>query len=98
MKLKDLLIEKDLTADTPYNTYTRIGLPPTPIAMPGYSAILAAMHPKEHQYFYFVAKGDGSHEFTTNLQDHYTAVKKAATLKSSQAAPAATPGTSNATR
>lgn len=92
------IYKKDLTADTPYNTYVHTGLTPTPIAMPGYSAILAALHPKEHQYYYFVAKGDGSHEFTTNLQDHYIAVKKSAALKASQTAPAATTGTANATR
>ncbi len=92
------IYKKDLTADTPYNTYIHKGLTPTPIAMPGYSAMLAALHPQEHQYLYFVAKGDGSHEFTTNLQSHVTAVKKAAIVKANKAATAAVPEAANATR
>lgn len=68
--------KKDLLADTPYNTYTRDGLPPTPIAMPGLAAIEAALHPAETKALYFVGKGDGSHAFTNNLQDHNRAVVK----------------------
>ena len=68
--------KKDLIADTPYNTYTRDGLPPTPIAMPGLAAIEAALHPAETKALYFVGKGDGSHAFTNNLQDHNRAVVK----------------------
>jgi UPF0755 protein len=79
------IYKKDLTSDTPYNTYVHKGLTPTPIAMPGLTAIRAALHPDNHEYLYFVAKGDGSHEFTTNLQSHVTAVKKAADVRSKAA-------------
>jgi UPF0755 protein len=67
---------KDLRKDTPYNTYTRSGLPPTPIALPGREAIHATMHPDKTNYLYFVAYGDGSgrHVFSTNLKDHEKAV------------------------
>jgi UPF0755 protein len=68
--------KKDLLADTPYNTYTRDGLPPTPIAMPGLASIEAALHPADTKALYFVGKGDGSHAFTNNLQDHNRAVVK----------------------
>jgi len=69
---------KDLKSDTPYNTYTRHGLPPTPIAMPGQGAIDAVMHPDQTPYLYFVARGDasGSHIFSTTLKDHQNAVNK----------------------
>jgi UPF0755 protein len=67
---------RDLLADTPYNTYTRNGLPPTPIAMPGRDAIAAAMHPQEDGYLYFVSRGDGSHYFSRTLEVHEQAVKK----------------------
>jgi UPF0755 protein len=66
--------KKDLLADTPYNTYTRNGLPPTPIAMPGMAAIDAALHPEKTNALYFVGKGDGSHAFSTNLAEHNRAV------------------------
>jgi UPF0755 protein len=67
---------RDLRKDTPYNTYTRHGLPPTPIALPGREAIHATLHPDKTEYLYFVAYGDGSgrHVFSTNLKDHEKAV------------------------
>jgi len=68
--------KKDLMIDTPYNTYTRSGLPPTPIAMPGLAAIEAALHPAKTKALYFVGKGDGSHEFSNNLDDHNRAVAR----------------------
>lgn len=61
---------RDLRTDTPYNTYTRKGLPPTPIAMPGRAAIEAALNPADGTSLYFVAKGDGSHAFATTLDEH----------------------------
>ena len=66
----------DLTDDTPWNTYTRDGLPPTPIAMPGGEALRAAVHPAATEYLYFVAKGDGSHQFSRTLDEHNRAVAK----------------------
>ncbi|HEY4293031.1 endolytic transglycosylase MltG [Luteibacter sp.] len=64
----------DLTTDSPYNTYTRVGLPPTPIALPGRAAIQAALHPAEGKDLYFVARGDGSHVFSSTLEQHNRAV------------------------
>lgn len=66
----------DLEADTPYNTYTRDGLPPTPIALPGTVALEAALHPAPGDALYFVARGDGSHEFSPTLDAHNRAVQK----------------------
>jgi UPF0755 protein len=68
--------KRDLSADTPWNTYTREGLPPTPIAMPGMASLRAATHPTESDYLYFVARGDGSHEFSRTLEEHNRAVAK----------------------
>jgi len=65
-----------LNQDTPYNTYTRFGLPPTPIANPGTDAIRAAMNPASTDYLYFVARGDGSHQFSKTLVEHNRAVVK----------------------
>ncbi len=67
---------KDLSADTIYNTYTRAGLPPTPIAMPGLASIEAALHPEKTKALYFVGKGDGSHAFSNSLVEHNHAVAK----------------------
>ncbi len=67
---------KDLRRDTPYNTYTRHGLTPTPIALPSAEAIHAALHPAEGNSLYFVAKGDGSHYFSGTLEEHINAVRK----------------------
>jgi UPF0755 protein len=60
----------DLTTDTPYNTYTRPGLPPTPIALPGKPALQAALHPAAGDALYFVARGDGGHVFASSLAEH----------------------------
>jgi UPF0755 protein len=68
--------KRDLTADTAYNTYTRDGLPPTPIAMPGWGALLGAVRPAQSDKLYFVAKGDGSHYFSRSLEEHNRAVAK----------------------
>lgn len=67
---------RDLTTDTPYNTYTRHGLPPTPIALAGREAVDAALHPEDGSSVYFVAKGDGSHKFSDTLAQHEAAVRK----------------------
>jgi UPF0755 protein len=68
---------RDLTSDTPYNTYTRPGLPPTPIALPGAASLQAAMHPAQSDALYFVASGlpDGSHRFSATLEEHDVAVR-----------------------
>jgi UPF0755 protein len=67
---------KDLKTDTPYNTYTRAGLPPTPIAMPGGHSLAAVLHPAPTRALYFVSRGDGSHEFSDTLGQHNAAVVK----------------------
>lgn len=66
----------DLQRDTPYNTYRRSGLTPTPIAMPGRDAIHATLHPDEGDALYFVSRGDGSHHFSSTLEEHNAAVIK----------------------
>jgi UPF0755 protein len=70
------LRKRDLQTDTPYNTYTRAGLPPTPIAMPGKLALLAAVHPEPTKALYFVSRGDGSSEFSDDLAAHNRAVNR----------------------
>ncbi len=70
------LRRRDLTGDTPYNTYTRGGLPPTPIAMPGLGALNAVLHPAKTDALYFVARGDGSSKFSSNLTEHNRAVNQ----------------------
>lgn len=67
---------KDLRTDTPYNSYTRHGLPPTPICMPGRPAIEAALHPEAGNALYFVARGDGTHVFSATLKEQNAAVEK----------------------
>jgi UPF0755 protein len=66
----------DLQTDTPYNTYLHAGLPPTPIAMPGKASLLAAVRPAPGKFLYFVAKGDGTSQFSDNLDEHNRAVAK----------------------
>ena len=70
------LRRRDLRRDGPYNTYTRRGLPPTPIAMPGGDSLQAAVHPAASGVLFFVAKGDGSHYFSETLAEHNRAVLK----------------------
>lgn len=70
------LRRRDLQSDTPYNTYTRVGLPPTPIAMPGKASLQAAVMPSPTRALYFVARGDGSSEFSESLAAHNRAVDK----------------------
>jgi UPF0755 protein len=68
------LRKRDLEADTPYNTYTRDGLPPTPIALPSQAAIDAVLNPPPTEYLYFVARGDGTSKFSSTLPEHNRAV------------------------
>lgn len=75
-KYKGRITYKDLRTPTPWNTYTNNGLPPTPIAMPGKAALLAAAQPAAGTALYFVAKGDGSHQFSDTLEEHNQAVKR----------------------
>lgn len=70
------LRKHDLQTDTPYNTYTRAGLPPTPIAMPGLDALRAAVNPASTKALYFVARGNGAHQFSSTLAEHNQAVNK----------------------
>jgi UPF0755 protein len=66
----------DLETDNPYNTYTRAGLPPTPIAIPGWNSLLAAVQPAATPAMYFVARGDGSSQFSSTLDEHNAAVRR----------------------
>lgn len=70
------LRKRDLQVDGPYNTYTRTGLPPTPITMPGLASIQATLHPARTDAYYFVARGDGSSQFSRTLEEHNRAVAK----------------------
>ena len=70
------LTRRQLQADTPYNTYTRKGLPPTPIALPGQAALVAAVQPAATRSLYFVSRGDGSSHFSTTLRGHNQAVNR----------------------
>jgi len=75
-KYKGNITKADLKRDTPYNTYTRNGLPPTPIAMPGRASIEAVMHPDETGDLFFVASGGGHHYFSKTYKEHKKAVIK----------------------
>lgn len=70
------LRKRDLQTDTPWNTYTRKGLPPTPIAMPGQESLLAAVQPEKTSALYFVARGDGTSAFSATLEEHNRAVRQ----------------------
>ena len=70
------LRKRDLLTDTPYNTYTRAGLPPSPIAMPGIEALRAAVKPAATNALYFVGRGNGTHKFSSSLEEHNQAVNK----------------------
>lgn len=70
------LRRRDLQTDTPYNTYLRVGLPPTPIAMPGLASLRAALHPAQSSALYFVARGDGTSQFSRTLDEHNQAVNR----------------------
>jgi len=70
------LRKRDLDSDTPYNTYTRTGLPPTPIAMPGLASLVAVLNPPDSDVLYFVSRGDGTSHFSRTLPEHDRAVTK----------------------
>ncbi|HRE16304.1 MAG TPA: endolytic transglycosylase MltG [Rhodocyclaceae bacterium] len=70
------LRKRDLQTDTPYNTYTRAGLPPSPIAMPGVASLKAALNPAREEVYYFVGRGDGSSQFSRTLDEHNRAVNR----------------------
>ena len=70
------LRKRDLLTNAPYNTYTREGLPPTPICLPGRASLLAALHPAQGDALYFVSRGDGTHQFSSNLKDQDAAVRR----------------------
>ena len=70
------ITRRHLETDTPYNTYTRFGLPPTPIALPGDAALLAVARPAAGDELYFVAKGNGEHAFSATLAEHNRAVRE----------------------
>ena len=75
---KDALTAEDLKIDSPYNTYTNQGLPPTAICNPGSACLMAAIQPEKTKYYYYVAKADGSHIFSRTLAEHNKAVAKVA--------------------
>ena len=75
-RYQGVIRKSDLLTDTPYNTYTRKGMPPTPIALPGAASLAAAMNPDKTEALYFVARGDGTSHFSSNLSEHNQAVNK----------------------
>ena len=83
--------KRDLQTDTPWNTYTRPGLPPTPIAAPGRAALLAAVQPEQHKFLYFVSRGNGTSEFSANLSEHNRNVARYILGQRSTPTPASTP-------
>jgi len=83
--------KRDLQTDTPWNTYTRPGLPPTPIAAPGRAALLAAVQPEQHKFLYFVSRGNGTSEFSANLSEHNRNVARYILGQGQRATPAPTP-------
>ncbi len=70
---KDIIFYEDLEIDSPYNTYKYVGLPQAPIACPGKAAIDAALNPEQHEYLYYVSRGDGSHQFSKTYSEHLQA-------------------------
>lgn len=100
-RYKGNIRKRDLLRDTPYNTYTRRGLPPTPIAMPARAALMAAVKPADTRALYFVARGDGSHIFSNSFREHNAAVqefqvrKRKHNYRSAPAADAAKTGATN---
>ncbi len=73
---KEVLSEADKEVDSPYNTYKNEGLPPGPICNPGYTALYAATHPEEHNYYYYVAMPDGTHLFANSYEEHQQNIQK----------------------
>jgi len=72
-EVKPVLSNEDVQIDSPYNTYTNPGLPPGPIASPGYESLYAALYPTESDYLFFVAKPNGAHIFTATYEEHLAA-------------------------
>lgn len=83
--------KRDLQTDTPWNTYTRPGLPPTPIAAAGRAALLAAVQPEQHKYLFFVSRGNGTSEFAENLSGHNRNVSRYILGQGQTVRPAAVP-------
>ena len=74
---KSRIMDADLKQESPYNTYLHAGLPPGPIANPGMSSLLAALHPEKNTYLYYVARPTGAHIFTHTFAEHQAAIKQA---------------------